>query len=495
VDRALDTVWTGDDAHDPVLRSAYHAIYTAARQRRDALDEAFATRLVGWTQQASSPAPGGCLLVEDVLAKIVRPLAAHAAPLIVVLDGMSSAAAVQLGEHLVGRLWTEASPAVGRIAAVAAIPSVTRVSRASLLTGRFTEGDQGVEKDGFAAFWRAHRREAVLFHKGEIAGQAGQRLAEPLVNALASESVVGVVLNTIDDALDHGREGGRVGWTVRDIAFLPQLLDAAVDYKRPVVLVSDHGHVLERSESGEGPTPATGVESARWRTGTAQVGEVVLAGPRVGYGGRIVAPWREDIRYTPRKAGYHGGASLAEMTVPVLVLLPDAELLPAGWLALPPESIAPEWWAPTRLAEPTTVLPTPTAGRKPVRRKPEQAPVDSAPLFTMDEVGSARQVHTLGERVVDTEVYTAQRAFVRRSPGKVEVAAVIDALVAADGRLSLTAFAAKAGRAGRNPDFLATTLQRLLNVEGYPVLSIIDNGSAVRLEVDLLRLQFGVTGS
>jgi hypothetical protein len=208
-----------------------------------------------------------------------------------------------------------------------------------------------------------------------------------------------------------------------------------------------------------------------------------------------VAPWREDIRYTPRKAGYHGGASLAEMTVPVLVLLPDAELLPAGWFALPPESIAPEWWAPTRSAEPMTVLPAPTAGRKSVRRKQEQAPADSAPLFTMDEVGSAPQVHTLGERVVDTEVYTAQRAFVRRSPGKAEVAAVIDALVAADGRLSLTAFAAKAGRAGRNPDFLATTLQRLLNVEGYPVLSIIDNGSAVRLEVDLLRLQFGVTGS
>ena len=58
-------------------------------------------------------------------------------------------------------------------------------------------------------------------------------------------------------------------------------------------------------------------------------------------GGRIVAPWREDIRYTYRKFGYHGGASLAEMTVPVLVLLPTADLLPSGWLVLPPESTAP----------------------------------------------------------------------------------------------------------------------------------------------------------
>jgi hypothetical protein len=116
-------------------------------------------------------------------------------------------------------------------------------------------------------------------------------------------------------------------------------------------------------------------------------------------------------------------------------------------------------------------------------------------LFQVEDVSPKPHVTTLGARVVETETYTAQRAFVRRAPTKAEIAAVIDALVEADGRLSLTAFAAKAGRAGRNPDFLATTLQRLLNVEGYPVLSIIDNGSAVRLDVGLLRLQFGVSGS
>jgi hypothetical protein len=71
---------------------------------------------------------------------------------------------------------------------------------------------------------------------------------------------------------------------------------------------------------------------------------------------------------------------------------------------------------------------------------------------------------------------------------------VIDALVEADGRLSLTALAVKAGRAGRNPEFLATTLQRLLNVEGYPVLSMVDSGSAVKLDLEVLRVQFGVSG-
>ena len=70
---------------------------------------------------------------------------------------------------------------------------------------------------------------------------------------------------------------------------------------------------------------------------------MALTGPRVLYGGgSIVAAWREDIRYTPRKGGYHGGASLAEMTVPVLVLVPTMDAVPAGWSVLEPESVMPQ---------------------------------------------------------------------------------------------------------------------------------------------------------
>jgi hypothetical protein len=333
----------------------------------------------------------------------------------------------------------------------------------------------------------------VLFHKGEIAGRAGERLAEPLVEALSGDGVVGVVLNTVDDALDHNREGDRSEWKVGDVTHLRQLLDAALAYRRPVVLVADHGHVLERRAGDDGPTPAPGVESARWRTGTAELGEVTLAGPRVvGGNGQVVVPWREDIRYTHRKAGYHGGASLAEMTVPVLVLLPDVELLPDGWSTLPPESIAPAWWAPARVTE--QAVPVPAQPRKQKGRKPVEV-VGEHPLFTMDEIPKslpAPTADTLGARVVATETYAAQRSFVPRSPNKPEIAKVIDALIEADRRLSLTAVAAMVGRAGRNPEFLATTLQRLLNVEGYPVLSVEDGGRTLSLNVELLELQFGM---
>lgn len=482
VDRALTTLWVGEAGGDPAVAEAYRALYEAARDRRDRLDEQFAARLANWVPRASSNDTGGCLLIEDVLDTIVRPVAGRRAPLIVVLDGMSTAICTEFGEQATARGWREASPRQGeRVAAVTVIPSVTRAGRASLLSGVPSVGDQPVERNGFTAFWRKHRRTAALFHKNDLAGHAGHRLADELVVALGGDGVVGVVLNTIDDALDHGKEGERTGWSMHDITYLPELLDAARGYGRPVILVADHGHVLERSAT-EKSMKTPGVESARWRTGAAGDGEVELSGPRVLLGGgRVTVPWREDIRYLPRRSGYHGGASLAEMVVPVLVLLPSEELVPAGWHLLSPEAVTPGWWEQQR-----TLLPEPSApARKPGRRKLE--PESVVPLFTMET-----PVESVGAQVVATEVYAAQRAFVPKAPDKQIVAGVIDALLDADGSLSLSAVAERAGRAARRPEFFAATLQRLLNVDGYPVLSLRDGDRSVKLDREMLHAQFGV---
>jgi hypothetical protein len=199
-------------------------------------------------------------------------------------------------------------------------------------------------------------------------------------------------------------------------------------------------------------------------------------------GGRVVVPWREEIRYTRRRAGYHGGASLAEMSVPVLVVSPTPESLPLGWSVLPVEAVEPAWWTGRRGA-PQAPLPRPV--RRP--RKPEPEPPEAEGLFAAPEPVAAAA--SLGQQVVASEVYKSQQAFVRRAPDKAAVAAVVDAL-AVEGRLSAVATAAVAGRAGRDPDGVAATLQRLLNVEGYPVLTVA--GGTVELNVDLLKLQFQV---
>jgi hypothetical protein len=116
----------------------------------------------------------------------------------------------------------------------------------------------------------------------------------------------------------------------------------------------------------------------------------------------------------------------------------------------------------------------------------------------MDEVAAVAVEATptsLGMRVVATETYAVQRSRVPRAPDKNEIAAVIDALVEADNRLPVTTAAVKVGRAKRSPELVATTLQRLLNVEGYPILSVTDDGRTLRLNVETLREQFDLESS
>lgn len=509
VDRALTVLWAGDPDGDLETGRDLRALYEQARDRRQRLDQEFARRLAAWAAHATAQHPDGCLVVENVLDTVVRPLAGQAAPLLLVLDGMSSAVAAQLGEEAERDGWREIVPrpeageAPARLAAVSMLPSITRVSRASLLTGEAAGGGQSTETSGFTAFWKRRRKAAALFHKAAIGGEAGHALSHELMTALASDAVVGVVLNTIDEALDNGRHGRGTTWSLADVTHLRELLAAARSYGRPVVLVADHGHVLERGSRSDAPTAAAdGAESARWRTGeVVEDGEIAVHGPRVREGGgAVILPWREDIRYTGRRAGYHGGASLAEVTVPVLVLLPAGEETPKDWVPLPRELSTPGWWrtrangdGPESAAVTAARLTTP---EHPTPARPT-APSESAPAA--EARPSARTeaappaAESLGTMVVSSEVYAAQKEYVRKAPEAKVVAAVIDALVTAGGTMSPAALAtaiSATGRVRRNIEGFVATVQRLLNVEGYPVLGFIDGGHAVKLDVPLLRGQF-----
>ncbi|CAL9553299.1 hypothetical protein SUDANB15_04456 [Streptomyces sp. enrichment culture] len=495
VDLATGILAEGDASRDGVLGEAYHRLIGRVRDRRRELDERFAQHLATWTEGASQQAPNGALLIEDVLAEVAAPLARDGGrPLVLVLDGMSADVAVDLAAGLDRRAWTEICPAgsagrpPGRLAAVAMLPTVTRVSRASLLCGAPADGGQDVERAGFTAFWKKRRRGAALFHKGGYEGTAGHRLAPALLEELAHEErIVGVVVNTIDDALADGRESGRARWRTGDIAKLADLLDAARNSGRPVLLVSDHGHVLDRGPREAGPTPADGVQGARWRTGAAGPGETVLAGPRVrAADGRITAAWRDDLRYTARQAGYHGGASLAEVTVPVLAFVPSDSRIPAGWTALPAEDTVPEWWrGGTEPAVEEAPEPAPRG-----RSRRQSAPQEES-LFTRPAQPGQE---TPGERTVRSAAYRSQRDFVRLPPSDTAVAAALDALLAAGGKLSPAAVATAAqtatGKSQRNPERFVTVLERLLNIDGYPVLQLVESGRTVHLDKELLRQQF-----
>lgn len=504
VDRALTVLWSGDPGGDLETGQELRALYEQASTRRRRLDARFAHHLAPWVAHATAEHPDGCLLIENVLEQVVRPLTVVGPPLLLVLDGMSSAVAAQLGEEVEREGWREVVPrpaegeAPGRLAAVTMVPSITLTGRASLLSGERAKGGQSVEAAGFAAFWQRRSKEAALFHKAAIGGDAGHVLSHELMAALASPAVVAVVLNTIDDALDSGRQGSGTSWSIADITYLRELLAAARGYGRPVVLVADHGYVLEHGghtgPSGAAPDDGQAV-SARWRTGgEASEGEVTLHGPRVlEGGGTVTVPWREDIRYTGRRAGYHGGAALAEMAVPVLALVPAGDLAPKDWRALPREQSVPGWWqeavsgisAPAPLSEDAV---------RPVKARTMPLSAEAVRPSPNPSADAAADGGTsLGSRVVASEMYQAHKGYVRKGPDPEVVAAVIDVLVATGGTMSpdaLVAAISAPARWRRNIKGFIATVQRLLNVEGYPVLGFVDAGHAVKLDTALLCDQF-----
>lgn len=503
VDRARDDLWVGEPHHRP-LKEAYRRLHDLVRTRGHELNKAFAAKLSAWTVTG----PGDLLTVDTVLPRVVAPLVADRSDrgrplLFVVLDGMSAAVATELAEELRERNWEEYDPVpdsggrARRRAVVAAIPTMTRVSRASLFAARLVTGDAAEERKAFEnhSFWRGGT--VRLFHKGSLSGAAGESLGEELTTALEDVSThVGVVLNTIDDTLDKGR--GRVddAWGVADVGILRTLLHHARLQGRAVILTSDHGHVLERGGTLRTvPDP----RSARHRDAGGPVGEgeVELTGPRVA-GGRLVALWDPYLRYLPGKAGYHGGASLAEVTIPLLAFLPLGSSVPDGWRALPDQR--PEWWSLEPVTLPSPVPQAPAGPRTKSRKAPQiaQGPTlfddfdERAGSTVFDEPAASNPNETLVTDLLATELFAAQHQMMPRRVPKTKIHAVLLALLDAGGPLPLPVVAQSAGEHTVRAAGFVAMLQRILNVDNYPVLSITDNGRSARLDAHLLREQFGL---
>jgi hypothetical protein len=493
-DWALSVIERADTGRLPRLGEAYARLWSQARDRRAALDGVFARKLASWTESGSIT---DLICVENLLERIARPVAVKRLPIIVVLDGMSVAVGCELAEELTSRgTWLETGRRPdGREPVLATVPSVTAISRTSLLTGVLRAGGQAEERTGFARFWSRHK--SVLFHKGDLIPDPGKPLADQVRDAILDpDTVVGVVLNTIDDTLDRGKPGGPAHWTVQNVSYLSAVLDEARRAGRPVILTADHGHVLDRGQ----PSRPAKSDSARYRAGTPGPGEITMRGPRdIVDGGAVVAAVDEALRYTPRKAGYHGGASAAEVVVPVITLLPSASLRPTDWSSYDAAGHAPAWWDAPPIREPQSTAPQEQPA--PARRKRQTAavPDDGTALFGINEVVSSGAAATsapsatgvsLGAQIVASSRMAAQRQFVRRAPTDAGVTALIDGLVQAGGRLTITEAATTVGEAPVRMSGYLAQVTRLLNVDGYAVLQLTDGGRMVELNTQLLRQQF-----
>ncbi len=490
VDRELNQLRQG--AQWPAVATAFGQLIRLATERRRRLDLAFARVLPSAVQQT----PSALLAVEAVLPSVVAGLVGLRRVLMIVVDGMSMPVAIEVAESIVGNGengWTEVVRATdgGREAVLAAFPTETAYSRTSLFTASLRRGDAGAERSAFGVhpFWPARTR-AQLVHKNGLSGRDGDDLGAELAEAFTvanGKQVVAVVLKAVDESLPTSRQADDPTWHYRDVSGLPELLERAALAGWVVVLTSDHGHVLEHDSTHR--SDSTG--GARWRMPGDRPpaeDEVLLRGPRVLVpGNEVVLAATEDLRYGRRARGYHGGASLAEVTIPLVVLLPPGGLEMEGWTfhSLGP----PDWWT----GRPPATRPAASA---PAQSRPRRRrrPVDDAPsLFAerrpMSETTSQVSV---GQSLIASAAFVAiHGAFPRnRVPGPDTVARVVDVLVEAGGRAPVAAVLQAAGSPGRNPRALVGALKKLLNFDQFPVIDLVDDDRTVVLKRTLLDEQF-----
>jgi len=296
------------------------------------------------------------------------------------------------------------------------------------------------------------------------------------------------VINAVDDHLLKGEQLD-LRWTRDEIKVFPSLLYEARSARRVVVLLSDHGHVLDnRTEL----RPGGGGE--RWRPddGRFDEGEFAVHGPRVllADGQRLVAPWSERIRYGARRNGYHGGLTPQEMLIPIAVLA-SAELHLAGWSEIPDQT--PDWWEETPSASPApTVMP---AIRPPPRKTPEtlwemaeqeppltpEAPLAKEPVARAGWIASLMVCPLFAEQ---------KRLGGRTVPTDDVFGKLLAGLDAAGGKMTATALARRLEMPLFRLRGLLAVVQRVLNVEGYAVLGRDEASDTVELDRDLLWRQF-----
>ncbi|MBK1646221.1 hypothetical protein CKO25_16520 [Thiocapsa imhoffii] len=486
VDWARSRLWLGD-AHDGLSR-VYATLMSQARARRERFNQHFAESLPAIARGDQSDP--GFQPIERALAHWVAPLAKQQPVLVLVLDGMSHAVYRELTQDLLGYGWVELQPVdqTGPCCLLAALPTLTHVSRFALLSGTLGEGTATNESKAFAAHPSLQRvatkQPPLLLHKAALQQPGSGALADGVRDVLAGHEhrVVGAVINAVDDQLSSGAQVS-VRWSLDTIGLLPQILEAVRESGRLLILTSDHGHVLEHDLR---MMPSSG-ESQRCKPATDPVaeGEVRVAGARVVAPGQtIILPWSEQIRYGAKKMGYHGGGSPQEVLVPfgVYRYAGDAGVL-TGWREVPRQT--PPWWRlVSERPEDAPTPPPPTAARRD-RHTPDLFATLTTPV---PPAGDERDWIA---QLLASPVYARMQARAGRVRiSDAQLRQLLTGLEQAGGQQMAAAVAQGLELPELRLHGLLAGVQKLLNVDGYPVLAIDRASKTVRLDLVSLKNQF-----
>jgi PglZ domain len=489
-----------------------NAIVAAVDEVRVRLDRTFAQALPEWLK-AGAPENKIVTIEHAVERFAVRFLAERGDRrlLVLLLDGMAWAQAVEIltslnGWGLLG--WRAVSGEGAAFAPViASLPTVTEVSRAAFFSGKRTLPGRAEPTDKDPERWAAHAKLRTFVPRGEAPRlllraeghtTSGAVSAEALsLVADTEQRVVGIVINAIDASLKADPQQW-MDWTASHIQSLPELLEAAQAAGRAVLLAADHGHIAaDHLESA----PAATDSKSRWRVWK-DPGEP-LAEYEVGFeksiawappGAHGVVLLADDAhRYGGgAHTGEHGGATLAEVVAPTILI--GADTL-AGRFGAADEDVAlrvsafpePSWWYPMLSSSPAAREAAPKRRHTP---KPARA-ANQLDLLQPSPAASAPSPapHPLRALVERSRVFLEAGLPEAR---KAQVVAAIDFLARRDGEQApLGAFAVAMGTVATRARGLVEVLAERLNVDGFMLLSYDAPSDLVKLDAAKLKQIYG----
>lgn len=492
--------WARGATPDTELGRGVAAVLARVDQVRTELDRAFARALPAWLEVKRSARH--LLPIEQAAARTVIPflegkggpegLAEPRRLLVLLMDGMAWAQAIELlaslGEG--GRPWSPIAynrevmerPAM-HLPVIAMMPSITEVSRAAFFEGKAPASGKTHRTTDDSRRWRDRKDLGRFFAgadapqlllKGDGFGRDGSAAPEALTLVRdQSQPVVAIVINAIDDHLKAGTQEDR-DWTVERIGALRDLLEAAREAGRAVLLASDHGHVPgDRLTEYVAKVKEGGARWRPWGGADDPVAEYEVAIPGehawTPKGARGVVGLVDDTRsYRPQQhAGEHGGASLAELVAPAVFIGWDgmtdglaAHRDPA--LQLCAEGSPPWWTFDVVVPEPES---TPAPPRK--ARKPK---VDRDQLSLIAPAAPPSVPTALGDRLESLRKHKGLRDLAGTEERRDEVVLAVQVLLERRGVASQDAFAAAMGKPRFRVPGLVSTLSEVLNVDGTPVL-------------------------
>ncbi len=472
------------------VRKAFDAILERVDQRARAFEKDFAIQLQNWTR--SEHQSDRFILIEDVLEKVVTPVAKQQAVLLLVLDGMSVAVFRQLMQGILRQDWTEIvredDPLPKPV--LATLPSVTAISRRSLFLGKLNSSTNGTEQGEFQKndlLFKGSGGQVrpQLFRMGDLTDDDQGGIANQVRQAISDKKcrVVSVVLNAIDDHLDSGKQID-FSWEVNRIRGLKDILRQASEAGRLVMITSDHGHILDTgTKMFASPKDERG-DRFRLSTDAVVEGELEFEGSRIYQAtgqNRITLAWSDKIRYGKDKRGYHGGANPQEMVVPFAIISDARAEVPDGWREV--AAYQPPWWYLGAFAEPEVV---PTKGKA-----KKDAP--KLELFEHAQVKIASGgADWIGALLASPLFQEQSKLALRGAPTEELLRKLLGSLDTRGGSLLKPALALELGMPAFRVDGLIQNVSRILNVDGYEVIGFDRASDTVSLNVRLLCTQFEI---